>query len=582
MNQENEEPSFVDEYEDSPFDESTGQLDLENDLSDPNDISLTFPLQILFSLNGATLSLPSTALMYIVNTRASIPIVYLSVYGALAFLPNSLKPIYAYLSDFFPRRDKLLTALLFLSGASIASTALVPKGGIIACFVIAILREVFSAWPELLLGITMLQDAQTKAAHCRSSSEPTTGTTTTSNFDAIAARFQSQAATARNMGSWSATVVGFGFFLYRHYHVTKGSELNDFAVNLILVATGLVNVLGAIFAWYHRVGYRHGYERLESEVVPNTVEADMMVSTTRESTKSSQLLCGNVLLIVLLQLLVVAFAMRSPLVGASSELVWNLLLLALTSAMIVTVGLNYDKWSRAHRVGFFLIVRHAIPNSGFLMGSFVYELFQSEPMALQVFGVFSGGITTLSSWSYGRLLARYSSATQIMAVIFGTTLLASVVSLLDVFVTNLDKNDNQWKMIVTVMAISVFTTFVDEWSFLPSIVLATTAISVQDDHESIATSSDKDSENPETVASYQNMRVSLCECKAPTASIGMQYGTLVSCLDFGDQIGSWLTMPLVAALGISRENDWEHMDTFIWTTAVLSLIPLMLLPIIRS
>jgi hypothetical protein len=578
MSKELDEPSFVDE--DFPLRESTEQLELENERSDPSDVSLPFPLQILFSLNGATLALPSTALMYIVNTRASIPIVYLSIYGALAFLPNSFKPLYAYLSDFFPRRDKLLSALLFLSGASIAATALVPKGGITACFIVAILREIFSAWPELLLGITMLQDAQAKATDSGGSSGPITGTTSLT-FDAIAARFQSQAATARNMGSWSATVVGFGFFLYRHYHVTKGTELNDFAVNLILVATGCVNVFGAIFAWYHGVGYRHCYARLESDIVPNSVDDDTLLSTTRESTNNCRLLYGDAVLIVLLQLLVVIFAMRSPLVAASSELVWNLLLLLLASAMIVTVGLNFDRWSRAHRVGFFLIARHAIPTSGFLMGSFVYELFQTTPMALQVFAVFSGGVTTLSSWSYGRFLAPYCSGTQIVAVIIGTTMLASVVSLLDMIVADLDRSDNQWKSFATIMTISAFTTFVDEWSFLPSIVLATTAVSVEEDQSKAATT-ENDSGNPEELVSYQHMRVSPCDCKAPTASIGMQYGALVSCLNFGDQIGSWLTMPLVAALGISRENDWEHMDTFIWTTALLSLIPLALLPIIRS
>ena len=57
MNQEHKEPSFIDEYEDSPLAESTSQLDLENDMSDPNDISLSSLLQIRFSLNRATLSL---------------------------------------------------------------------------------------------------------------------------------------------------------------------------------------------------------------------------------------------------------------------------------------------------------------------------------------------------------------------------------------------------------------------------------------------------------------------------------------------------------------------------------------------
>ena len=56
------------------------------------------PLLFLYALNGATLSLPSLALTAIVNDRAAIPVELLSAYGAVAFLPFSLKPLYGYLS----------------------------------------------------------------------------------------------------------------------------------------------------------------------------------------------------------------------------------------------------------------------------------------------------------------------------------------------------------------------------------------------------------------------------------------------------------------------------------------------------
>jgi len=60
----------------------------------------------------------------------------------------------------------------------------------------------------------------------------------------------------------------------------------------------------------------------------------------------------------------------------------------------------------------------------------------------------------------------------------------------------------------------------------------------------------------------------------------MQYGTLLSCIDFGDQIGSWLTVPLIMALGMSRENDWEHLDRFLLLSSGISLLPILLLPIL--
>lgn len=548
---------------DDPICEVVGHLNSYEETSEGNTVSLSLPLQILFALNGATLSLPSTALMYIVNTRAAVPIGYLSLYGALAFLPNSLKPLYAYFSDFFPRRGNLLTSLLLLSGVSIAATAFVPTGGIAFCFLIAVIREVFSAWPEFLLGVSMLEEAAQTGGG--------------GHFDINAARFQSQAATARNIGSWCATIVGFIFFLYRYFHVT-GEQLSDFVVNLILVTTGLLNVFGALFAWHCGVGYRHCYTRLE-KAVPNTVDGD----ARREPITHSKLVWGDAVVILTLQLLVITFALRSPLVDATSEFACDILLALLLAMMIAAVGSNYGKWSRAHRVGLFLIVRHAMPSSDFLMASFVYELFQSTPMVLQLFGIFSGAITTLSSWSYGKLLAPFGSGTQFMAVIICTTVAASLFSLLDIFVIRLNTNDNQWKMFGTVMVTSIFTTFSNEWSFLPSVILATTAVNVEeDDRSNSQILSDKEMQDPEAPVSYQQMKVTCCECKGPVASIGMQYGALISCLDFGDQIGSWLTLPLVAALGITRSNDWDHMGTFIVTTSFLSLIPLALLPITKN
>jgi ABC-type amino acid transport system permease subunit len=559
--------------------------------------SLTTPLQVLFFLNGATLSLPSTALMYIVNTRAQVPLVYLSIYGALAFLPNSLKPLYAYLSDFFPRRDALLTVLLILSGISYATTALVPTGGVMWCFVSAMVREVFSAWPEFLLGVTLLEQAQQ-----------------TGDFDSYAAVYQSQAATARNVGSLLARMVGFCFFLYRHYVPTDGeAELSEFAVNFLLIVTGLANLAGAAYASYCRVGANSTqlsrYTRLTDAAViaasreEQEQEQDVFVdepSSPQQQTRfarSMSVLMGDATLIILLQVLVILFAMRGPVVKATSVMTWDIILSVLTAIMLLTIGLNYNKWNRPHRVGLFLIVRHAIPSSMYMLSSFIYSLFQSTPVVIQLFGLFSGGITSLSSWSYGKVFASYSSGDKFLGVIAVTTLVASLLSLLDIFVVSLDSSSG-WKTFGTIIAVSLFTTFSREWYFLPSVVLATTAVNMtgtasaeNEEHlQRIAPLevSDPESGPSEPTTSYQQTKVTCCECGGGgggggnTTSVGMQYGALVSCLDFGDQIGSWLTMPLVAALGISRENDWENMNTFIVVTALLNLIPLALLPILRK
>ena len=112
---------------------------------------LPMPLRILFALNGFSLAFPTTALMYVVNTRVEMSLALLPTYGAIAFLPNSLRPLYACLSR-TPFRDYHLAFLLTTSAISIALTALIPENGIVLCFILAFVRGVTSSWPEFLLG----------------------------------------------------------------------------------------------------------------------------------------------------------------------------------------------------------------------------------------------------------------------------------------------------------------------------------------------------------------------------------------------------------------------------------------------
>ena len=49
----------------------------------------------------------------------------------------------------------------------------------------------------------------------------------------------------------------------------------------------------------------------------------------------------------------------------------------------------------------------------------------------------------------------------------------------------------------------------------------------------------------------------------PMISAGMQYASFLSCIDFGAQIGDWIAVPIVSSLGITRENHWDHLDSFI-------------------
>eukprot|EP00547_Thalassionema_nitzschioides_P005674 CAMPEP_0194216576 /NCGR_PEP_ID=MMETSP0156-20130528/19265_1 /TAXON_ID=33649 /ORGANISM="Thalassionema nitzschioides, Strain L26-B" /LENGTH=537 /DNA_ID=CAMNT_0038945377 /DNA_START=214 /DNA_END=1824 /DNA_ORIENTATION=- len=511
--------------------------------ADKDQKMLSWHLKCLFSLNGATLSFPSTALLYIVNTRAAVPLVYLSVYGAVAFLPYSLKPFYALMSNCISRRDYLISFLLFMSGISLFATAFIPEGGAVWCFICAFAREFFSAWPEFLLGVTLIEEAQSLGG----------------NFDASAALFQSQAATARNLGSLSANICGLLFFLLRHFFASEHQQLNYLAVVLILFVTGLMNVLGAAFALHHEIGNNHSpYQLLRQTHLGATLRR------RQDTIPSNKCFLGDVILVILLQLVVMTFSLRLPIVNICSETAWNFIFLFFLSAMVIISGMNYHRWTRVQRVGLFLIVNNAVPSAGYLMVSYTYSLFQSNPMVLQLFGIVNDAITTSASWGYGRFLSIYSSGFEFVTVIAATTIVASLLSFLNILLLDLNV-ENQLKVFGTVVVVFCFTSFINEWKFLPNVILATTAINMEKSPEvnegnSRCDELPADPESPITLFHNQQSVMSMlqcCNCKVKQySSTSMEYGVLVSCIDFGDQIASWLTVPLVAALGIDRDNDW--------------------------
>ena len=422
---------------------------------------LPLPLRLLYGLNGVTLSLPMTALLYIVNTRASIPIEFLSAYGAVAFLPFSLKPFYACMSQHVQRQDFLLVLLLITSGICTAATAFIPSGGVVWCFVVAFLRGVSSSWPEFLVGLSLIQHAQCSQ-----------------NYSLAAAHLQSQAATARNFGSFLATLIAFGVFL--HW------DLTDQVVTLLLVASGILNLLAALIAGWFRVGSKKQTGEWLYSSVQEDCEAlqdnDDTLAFERQSprpSRCSKLCHENGRIVVMFQLCIIVFAMKGPIEAFASVRVWSCLMLLLVAALLFTLVSQRDgvKWQRIHRVGLFLIARNAIPNSSYIMGSFLYSQLQSTPVLLQALSIVNMGTTTMSSWSFGKVFARYSHGWSLLKLMAGTTVASSLCSLgnLDI-VAKAQEESRSWAFHVVVFGVGAVTTFAAEWQFLPDVVLATTTV----------------------------------------------------------------------------------------------------------
>jgi hypothetical protein len=600
--------------EETEYEFSGAHFQISQRLPPPPRLSL--PLRILFSMNGATLALPTTALMFILNTRVSMSLTLIPTYAAIAFLPYSLKPLYAFLSSAMAprhRRHMVITLLLVVSGLCTAGTALIPVGGVWACILFGFVRGVTSAWPEFLLGLTLVDQArQEQPVHV---------------YADTAARFQAQAATARNVGALVAHAAVTGFFAVQ--------TLNDDSVTLLLFCAGVLNCISALVAWSYRVGstrtpamttrnaeYESPLDDSLTSSLPrrpsydscsdasDTVDCDCesLLSPCRGS-GPSDVTHRNIRLVVLLQLVIILFSLRGPIEEVISKTAWALMATGSIFALAVTACASPSvRWERSHRVGLFLILRHAMPSVTNIMSSYFYSLFSSMPAFLQAMALTDMFVTTLASWSYGRVLSRYSREEQLYAVIAGTTVLAAVASLGNLLLVKYCTPDSTWTMQVCLaIGVKTVTTWTSEWNFLPDVILATVSAVPEHNSQVVAEHDNQDSSQTTamtpTTAPLSSVEAATLTTRTNTSTdtstatatpadehsdrgessqkVDMQYGTLVSCIDFGDQLGALLAGPIVAALGISRENDWAGMDTLIQLSSLAALLSIGFIAILR-
>lgn len=578
---------------------------------------LSLPLRILFAMNGATLALPTTALMYILNTRVAMSLTLIPTYAAIAFLPYSLKPLYAFLSSAMAPRDRrhmVITLLLVVSGLCTAGTALIPVGGVWFCILFGFIRGVTGAWPEFLLGLTLVDQARNEQpVHI---------------YAETAARFQTQAATARNIGALVAHAAATAFFTVQ--------ELDDGSVTLLLFAAGLLNCISALVAWSYRVGSTR-MPTMTTDIIAEESPLDSLTILPRWPSYDSLSDCDcesllspcrgsgpsdathrNIRIVILLQLVIIIISLRGPIEEVASKTAWAFMATGAIVALAVTGCTSPSvRWERSHRVGLFLILRHAMPSVTNTMSSYFYSLFSSMPAFLQAMSLTDMAVTTLASWSYGRVLSRYSKEEQLYVVIAGTTVLAAVASLGNLLLVKYCTPDSTWAVQVCLaIGVKTVTTWTSEWNFLPDVILAT--ISAVPEHDSQAVPEQDDQAVPEhgsqensltaaiktttisTPSTKEAATLTTCTDTSTATSIttatatdedsdrgddsqkvDMQYGTLVSCIDFGDQLGALLAGPIVAALGISRENDWAGMDSLIQLSSLAALLSIGFIAILR-
>ena len=692
--------------------------------------SLPLILRLLFGLNGLTLSVLTLPIMYVLNTRVEVPLPYLPTYGAIAFLPYSLKPMYAYLCGILsttPRRNNnnniinnnndshsasvrgnrendntlhnhrylpLFRVLLTFNSACTLLFATIPSGGVVAVFVVAFLRGLTDSWAEFCLGLTLIDHARSVAS---SASKP---------YEIVVSGLQAEATTATNLGSWLGSFLIFLVLAWRRFATSSGEspQLTGGLANALVIATALLQLSGAgAVAFFEKTETKSVtvYEELPTVVaavagqrtrtevgaVLSTESASLMdeeegshpsyssledlvdddddrsILSTEDSifrTHSPSFsdynnpLCSSArissgLMVFLLQCVLVAFALKGPIVEISSHFVWSVLISTLHFSILVAAVALYcnntnssgdssssnnvssntyrdNPTGHSHkpallRVGLYLVLRNTIPSDSSVIASFFYSLFgTNQPLLLQFLSFLGMGVSSLSSWSYTLLFAkRFASGHPLFLLLTGMVVVASLTSLLHIAVFRVYQHDKDEsgdefstsrKLLIIAVLSKFVTTFFDEWAFLPELVLATSSVKVPTTMTRMPSSSTDVRHDNETGESGSHKIIGpFCPaddpCQGTTAAtvpphhrrneddhldhnkalseerIAMEYGTLVSCIDFGDQLGSLAAAPLVAFWNISRDNGFLHLDRLVLFCVVANVvISIGLLPLL--
>lgn len=604
---------------------------------------LPAPIRILYGLNGMTEAFPTLALVAMVNDRIEIPISFVPAYFAVSFLPYSLKPLYAIAANVAKNRKRMLLVVLYIcSGLSFQVTAFLQRGQIVTCFLVAFLRGVFVSSAEFMIGLGLLSCASASVIALKLATDEMI----TDHDDSLhrshrrlheklLSCFQSDAATFRNIGSFLSQLLSFALIMaYRLFD--HGNELQEEEEEKTenaqhQLSDGLITVfflLSSLFPFIAAfVVAKSGLFRTccDNEVLEDD-------NTCQRKDRDLQhfgifrLIKYDLIGLVIFQLLLLLIGVRSIIVENTSSRTFVILSFILGISLVTSIILSRSKqvfpsneYVVTHtfidgssnrkriesmvqqliylkKVGLYLVLRHAVPTLDVIVSSYIYTIFRYKPLLLQSMSFLGSGVAAISTWTYNKRFAeKFSSVDGIKRVIMLATTACCVWGMLTIpFIQsfrNLIKDD---KFTAGTMLLGTFTLFrliggfLNEISFMPSIILATTTVI----HEDTVHQNNDDHDEDEDDVFDDELDPDINGLEPPEQSVnypltktidsGIQYGFLVACIDFGDQMSTFISVPLLTFFGVTRENDWNNLEWFIFTCSILgmlSLIFLRLLPI---
>jgi hypothetical protein len=560
--------------------------------------SLPLQLRFLFLLNGGTEGLPTLALMSLINDRIQIPVAYLPIYYAVAFLPYSLKPLYAVIStSIFRRRHWLLVFNLIGSSIMFIFTALLGENQVTLCILIAFLRGMFTSFAEFLVGINLIATVKLNG-NSDDSGNALPDELSEEKQKILLSSYQSQAATSRNIGSFLAQIVTFSIILMeilRQNDDGSDTALQDSWVSFFLLLTASLPMIGAASALYFQVGRRFDsrYDNYQNVNI-RSPEGPLEDGHTVQSlwyTFRREIIC-----LFLFQSIMVVLALRSLIIESANRQMWFISVLLLLGLFVYLLkktlqdrpyfelnsenGMNERGFHYLYRLGLYLILRHSVPSSSSVQSSFTYSFFRLYPLYFQSVGVMRSTVAILSSWSYGKCIAlRFASLSGLKKVITRTTLILSFMALLYIpFIKYFRAHYENigWSVLALYTLCQLLESYVGQISFLPSVILASNSAVQQGTANSMLEKENNtfDKENDTVNKTHMNTSQLL-------QNDAILYGVLIACIDFGGQIGDLISVPIIQALDIQRDEKWQNLEWFIIICSTLSLASLLALRIVQ-
>lgn len=586
---------------------------------DDNFINLDMHIKTLFLLNGLVQVIPNLALMALINDRIKLPAEYIPAYYAINFLPYSLKPLYGIITYWITelsckkcqyqhqqhhqhhqsglnthineqeeewidndrsahsssiswrnmviiQRHHLLIFLQLCASLSFILTATLQQNQIIQCFIMGFIRSFTISWAEFLLGLALIASVKSKTlidyvVENHNHTNATMVKWKRNHEEKLLSMHQSQAATSRNVGSLIGQIIMFSVILIHKYYVHKddGDDiLNSFFIMCMILATAVIPLIAAFIAYKGRVG-----TSFESNRIRNTSSIWRRSNQGRNSYDM--------------------ISSEDPSIPNTSN----------------SQCPNHPIF-RIKRISLYLILRHAMPSTSGIVGSFEYTVFRSNPLYLQCMALIASLCAVLASSFYGRYISkRFANIKDIASIIVVTTILSSVWSLLflpfyhefrgEEGIDNMDDDINDsiiyqgsLTLFITFTLFQVVQSFLEEISFLPSVVIATNAVMNTDVTNltimrtgGILPQSLSNEETHDASVDYRMEQANIYQ--SWYLNDGILYGFMISCIDLGDQIGDWISGPIVKALHIQRENNWDNLNIFIIISSVAAILSLVFL-----